>query len=222
MLIRADMTQRALVLPGDYQFVPSPLPGVQRMMLDRVGGEVARATSIVDYAPGARFDAHEHDGGEEILVLSGEFADEHGVYPAGSYLRNPPGSRHAPYSRSGCRLLVKLRQFAPDDAATVRIDTTTASWRPGLVPGLQVLPLHQHGAEHTALVRWAPGTVFQPHRHPGGEEILVLQGVFCDDAGSYPAGSWLRSPCGSQHTPYTGTEGALIYVKVGHLAPPRG
>lgn len=218
MLIRADMTQRALVLPADYQFVPSPLPGVQRMMLDRVGGEVARATSIVDYAPGARFDAHNHDGGEEILVLSGEFADEHGVYPAGSYLRNPPGSHHAPYSRSGCRLLVKLRQFAADDAATVRIDASTASWRPGLVPGLQVLPLHQHGNEHTALVRWAPGTVFQPHRHPGGEEILVLQGEFGDENGRYPAGSWLRNPCDSQHTPFAGDDGALIYVKVGHLA----
>ena len=218
MLIRADMTQRALVLPADYQFVPSPLPGVQRMMLDRVGGEVARATSIVDYAPGARFDAHNHDGGEEILVLSGEFADEHGVYPAGSYLRNPPGSRHAPYSRSGCRLLVKLRQFAADDAATVCIDTSTASWRPGLVPGLQVLPLHQHGNEHTVLVRWAPGTVFQPHRHPGGEEILVLQGEFGDENGRYPAGSWLRNPCDSQHTPFAGDDGALIYVKVGHLA----
>jgi len=197
-----------------------PLPGVTRRMLDRGGDEVARATSIVRYAAGSRFDAHGHPGGEEILVLDGVFSDEHGDYPAGSYLRNPPGSRHAPFSREGCTLFVKLWQFAPDDRESVRIDTAAATYRPGLVPGLTVLPLHEHAGVSTALVRWAPQTRFNEHTHPGGEEILVLKGVFRDEDGEYPAGSWLRNPRWSRHSPYTGKEGALIYVKVGAIDAP--
>ena len=186
-------------------------------MLDRVGDEVARATSIVRYAPGSHFDRHVHDGGEEILVLEGVFSDEAGDHPAGSYLRNPPGSAHAPYSREGCVLFVKLWQFAPGDLQAVRIDTLSEPWRAGLVPGLSVMPLHSHDGIDTALVKWAPQTRFNTHTHPGGEEILVLDGLFQDEAGDYPAGTWLRSPRWSRHTPFTGAQGALIYVKVGHL-----
>ena len=212
-----DFTQRVVSHAASAEWLPSPLPGVERRMLDRVGGEVARATSIVRYLPGARFARHVHGGGEEILVLEGVFSDERGDYPAGTYLRNPPGSAHAPFSREGCVLFVKLWQFAAQDLEPVRIDTREAPWRQGLVPGLQVMPLHEHDGVSTALVRWAPDTVFNPHRHPGGEEILVLEGLFRDDAGDYPQGSWLRSPRWSQHAPATGAEGALIYVKVGHL-----
>ena len=145
------------------------------------------------------------------------FSDERGDYPAGTYLRNPPGSAHAPFSREGCVLFVKLWQFAVQDLEPVCLDTRAAPWRQGMVPGLQVMPLHEHEGVSTALVRWAPDTVFNSHRHPGGEEILVLEGLFRDDAGDYPQGTWLRSPRWSQHAPFTGAGGALIYVKVGHL-----
>lgn len=185
-------------------------------MLDRVGDEVARATSIVRYAPASAFDAHTHGGGEEFLVLDGVFCDENGDYPAGTYVRNPPGSSHTPSSREGCTILVKLHQFDPDDRAHVVIPTRDAEFRPGLVAGLSVLPLHQFGTESVALVRWAPGTRFQRHRHYGGEEIYVIDGVFEDEHGRYPAGSWLRSPDQSEHTPFS-DEGCLIYVKTGHL-----
>jgi len=85
--------------------------------------------------------------------------------------------------------------------------------------------LHEFDGVSTALVRWAPDTCFSAHTHPGGEEILVLQGLFHDELGAYPEGTWLRSPRWSRHAPFTGPEGALIYVKVGHLgarflAPP--
>lgn len=216
--LRADFGQRAVVappLPDDW--LPSPLPGVTRHMLDRIGGEVARATSVVRYAPGSSFPRHMHGGGEEILVLEGSLSDEQGDYPAGTYLRNPPGTAHAPFSREGCTLFVKLWQFAPGDTQPLRVDTRIAAWRQGLVPGLSVMPLHEHDGISTALVRWAPQTRFNPHVHPGGEEILVLQGLFLDDQGEYPAGTWLRSPRWSRHAPYTGAGGALIYVKVGHL-----
>jgi len=217
MNLNDDLLQRVVAHAADASWAPSPQPGVERRMLDRVGGELARATSIVRYAPGARFTRHVHGGGEEILVLEGSFCDDSGEHPAGTYLRNPPGSAHAPFSPGGCLLFVKLWQFAAGDTEAVCIDTRRAPWRPGLVPGLAVLPLHSHDGIDTALVRWAPDTRFHTHTHPGGEEILVLDGVFRDEGGAYGAGSWLRSPRWSRHTPFTGPEGATIYVKVGHL-----
>ena len=217
MALNADFGARVVVDTRLAPWIASPEPGVDRKLLDRVGDEVARATSIVRYAPGAAFASHEHALGEEFLVLAGTFADEGGEYPTGTYVRNPPGSRHRPYSPAGCELFVKLRQFQADDRAHVVIDTRRAEWRPGLVPGLSVLPLHECGAEHVALVRWAPGTRFQAHTHWGGEEILVLDGVFADEHGDYPAGSWIRSPHGSRHQPFS-APGCLIFVKVGHLA----
>jgi anti-sigma factor ChrR (cupin superfamily) len=216
--INADFDQRVVVpAPHADSWVDSPLPGVRRHRLDRIGAEVARATSIVSYAPGSHFAAHRHDGGEEYLVLEGTFSDESGDHPAGTYVRNPPGSSHAPFSREGCTLFVKLWQFSPGDTQPVRIQTAEAAWRPGLVPGLSVMPLHEFDGISTALVRWAPNTRFNAHSHPGGEEILVLQGLFRDEHGEYPAGTWIRSPRGSRHAPFTGAEGALIYVKVGLL-----
>jgi anti-sigma factor ChrR (cupin superfamily) len=216
MQLNADFSQRALIRPDDSPWLASPMQGVERRMLDRIGEEVARATSIVRYAPGSHFSAHQHPGGEEFLVLDGVFSDERGDYPAGTYVRNPIGSQHAPFSHDGCTIFVKLMQFDAADDQHVVIDSNRAEWRQGLVAGLRVLPLHQHGTEHVALVRWAPGTYFNAHRHWGGEEILVLEGTFQDEFGDYPAGSWLRSPHLSQHTPFS-EQGCLIWVKTGHL-----
>jgi anti-sigma factor ChrR (cupin superfamily) len=217
-LVNADFEQRVVLSPPALEdWVRSPMAGVLRRPLDRVGLEIARATSLVRYLPGSQFKHHTHGGGEEILVLEGVFSDELGDYPAGTYLRNPPGTGHAPHSRDGCTLFVKLWQFTSGDLQPVRIDTRSTQWRPGLVPGLSVMPLHEFDGISTALVRWAPDTQFNPHSHPGGEEILVLEGLFRDELGTYPAGTWLRSPRWSRHTPYTAAEGAVIYVKVGHL-----
>ena len=217
MNVNADFNARVAIDARNMPWMASPQAGVERKMLDRVGDEVARATSIVRYAPGSVFAPHTHELGEEVLVLTGTFEDDQGAYPAGTYVRNPPGSRHRPFSTAGCEIFVKLRQFQAGDDARVVIDTAQATFRPGLVPGLTVLPLHEYGSEHVALVRWAPGTRFQVHTHWGGEEILVLEGTFSDEYGDYPAGSWLRSPHLSRHQPFSDA-GCLIYVKVGHLA----
>jgi len=216
MELHADLTQRVVLDTTALPWTPSPMAGVDRRMLDRLGGEVARATSTVSYAAGSRFERHSHSGGEEILVLQGTFSDEQGHYPSGTYLRNPAGSAHAPFSEDGCTLLVKLHQMHPLDQATVVIDTRSSDWLPGLVASLQMLPLHAFGSEHVALVRWAPGTRFQLHGHPGGEEIFVLDGVFQDEQGNYPAGSWLRNPHASSHCPWS-EAGCTIWVKTGHL-----
>jgi anti-sigma factor ChrR (cupin superfamily) len=217
MNINTDFEQRVVVDTHKAVWIDSPMAGVRRRPLDRIGVEVARATTLVRYEANARFSPHIHDGGEEILVLSGVFSDEKGDYPEGTYLRNPPSSTHAPFSREGCTLFVKLRQFNPEDQASVRIDTKTAQWHQGLVAGLAVMPLHQFDGVNTALVRWAPNTRFNAHVHPGGEEIFVLEGVFHDEYGVYPAGAWIRSPRYSEHKPFTKEEGALIYVKTGHV-----
>ena len=111
MALNADFGARVVIDTRVAPWIASPEPGVERKLLDRVGGEVARATSIVRYGPGSAFASHEHTLGEEFLVLAGTFADEGGEYPTGTYVRNPPGSRHRPFSTSGCELFVKLRQF---------------------------------------------------------------------------------------------------------------
>ena len=184
-------------------------------MLERIGDEVAKATSIVRYQPGSRFKTHTHEFGEEILVLDGIFSDETGDYPAGTYIMNPPGSSHAPYSKTGCTLFVKLRHLGSDQVKREVLNTETAPWYQGMVPGLNVMPLMQQGSGST-LVRWAPQTYFNPHRHYGGEEIFVVKGVFEDEHGRYPAGSWIRGPHMSAHQPFS-KEGCTIFVKTGHL-----
>jgi len=217
-MLNMDFTRRVFIDTGAIPWQASPLPGVWRKPLAREEAERGHATSVVRYDAGARFARHEHSGGEEILVLDGVFSDEHGDFGPGTYLRNPPGSGHAPYSAEGCTLFVKLHQFAEGDDASVRIDTHRAAWLPGQ-GGLRVMPLHDFGGEHVALVKWPAGERFVPHRHWGGEEVFVLSGEFIDENGRYPAGCWLRSPHLSTHCPFVDVE-TVIWVKVGHLPLP--
>jgi anti-sigma factor ChrR (cupin superfamily) len=218
MRLNDDFSQRVVVRPDDYRWVDSPMPGVERMMLDRIGDEVARATSLVRYAPDSTFSRHVHGGGEEFFVLEGEFGDEHASYPSGTYVRNPIGTAHSPrVGPQGCVIFVKLQQFEKDDQAQFATDTTSAEFQPGPADGIEILQLHAYGAERVALIRWAPHTAFEQHTHKRGEEVFVISGAFYDDDGAYPAGTWIRSPHGSEHAPCTRDEGALVYVKVGHL-----
>jgi anti-sigma factor ChrR (cupin superfamily) len=214
--LNADFSQRAVVNAHSLPWQPSPTAGIHRRLIERDGAEVARATSVVRYEPGSQFPAHTHTLGEEILVLSGEFADEQGTYGEGMYIKNPPGSAHSPRTTDGCLLFVKLRHLDTADTERVVVNIRDAVWHPGMVAGLSVLPLYEFGTQHTAMVRWAPNTFFNPHRHYGGEEIFVVDGVFEDEHGRYEEGSWLRSPHMSQHQPFS-REGCTIFVKTGHL-----
>jgi anti-sigma factor ChrR (cupin superfamily) len=214
-MLNMDLDLRVAINTNQKDWDPSPMPGVWRKPLAREEMERGHTTSIVRFDPGSYFSRHEHPLGEEILVLEGTFSDEHGDYGSGTYFRNPPGSGHTPFSKHGCVLLVKLDQFAPEDTTPVRIDTQNTPWLPGQ-GRLQVMPLYAFRGEHVALVKWPAGERFQSHRHIGGEEIFVLSGKFIDEFGSYPAGSWLRSPHMSQHQPFVEEE-TVIWVKVGHL-----
>ena len=216
MKLNNDNQLKVTINALEMSWVRSPVNGIDRKMLERDGDEIARATSLVRYAPNSSFTPHQHELGEEFLVLDGVFEDEHGQYPAGTYVLNPPGSSHTPFTESGCTLFVKLRYQNPSDTERVVIHTLSAEWHQGLVPGLKVMPLSIYGTTHTALVRWAPGTYFNPHRHVGGEEIYVVDGVFEDEHGRYPKGCWLRSPHMSAHKPFS-VEGCTILVKTGHL-----
>jgi hypothetical protein len=218
MDLNADFATRAAVHAARLDWTPSPIPGVDRRMLDRIGDEVARATSIVRYAPHSRFSPHTHGGGEEFLVLDGVFQDEHGDYPAGTYVRNPPTTRHTPGSDRGCSLFVKLWQFDPDDRTQIRTDTVALSFSPAPdLPGVEFAPLFENASEFVLLERWAPEVTIDVPL-PGGIELLVLDGSFVEGREEFSTHSWLRLPAGATLRVAAGPQGCRLWVKSGHLA----
>ena len=217
MHINADFTRRMVIDAESLPWEPSPMAGVARRKLDRIGGEVARATSLVRYDAGSRFSEHVHSGGEEFFVLEGVFSDEHADYPAGTYVRNPIGTAHSPHSDEGCIIFVKLQQFDAGDTRQCAVATTEATFIPGAVDGHSVLPLHQYQGETCALHKLEPGTQIEKMARVGGQEILVLSGAFSDAQGRYKAGTWIRNP-DSQATPWASSVGCLLWMKTGHLA----
>ena len=185
-------------------------------MLERDGAEVARASSIVRYAPNSFFSAHTHAMGEEFLVLSGIFSDETGDFEPGMYVRNPPASKHRPCSAKGCLIFVKLRQMHPDDSAYVRIDTHDASlWRNGR-PGERVLSLYEGFNEEVCMLTWTKGIDLGPQTFVNGVEYLVTDGQFEDAQGTYSKGFWLRLPAGTRQSIRVIAD-TTVYRKSGHL-----
>jgi len=218
MELNADFSQRVAVHAAKFPWTPSPMAGVDRRMLDRIGDEVARATSIVRYAPHSHFAPHTHGGGEEFLVLEGVFQDEHGDYPAGSYVRNPPTTRHTPGSEPGCVIFVKLWQFDPDDRTEVRIETGKTDFKPEPGrPGVEVMLLFHDAREEVRLERWAPGAKIELAL-PQGAEFLVLWGGFEEHGEAFAEQSWLRLPAKATLQAKAGADGCRVWIKAGHLA----
>lgn len=211
-----DRHQRVVVDTAKQPWLASPSAGVWRIPLEREAAESGQVTSLVRYDPNTHFPAHFHPNGEEIFVIDGIFQDEYGCYPAGTYIRNPPGSCHAPGSDGGCLLYVKLNMFPEHDAEVFRLDTHNAMWQPGIDNRLSTLPLHGYGQEKTILLKWQPDSAFSLHQHEGGEEIFILSGDFYDEQGHYEKGTWIRYPAGSSHQPST-KNGCLMLMKTGHL-----
>ena len=217
MDINADFSQRVVLHGATMPWVDSPVAGVQRRMLDRIGDEVARATTIVRYAPSSQFTAHTHGGGEEFIVLEGVFQDEHGDYPVDTYIRNPPTSRHTPGSAPGCTIFVKLWQFAPEDRTHVIVDMN----KMGKIddptrPGVAVTLLFEDERETVQLEHWQPGTPVQ-QTYADGAEILVVAGDFTDSGDGLDAMSWMRLPRGGQIYGIAGERGTQVWMKQRHL-----
>lgn len=220
MLINADFSRRASLRSGEYHWTASPQTGVERVMLDRVGGELARATSIVRYAPASSFPRHQHPGGEEILVLSGTFSEGQSDYSAGWYLRNPPGSSHEPRSEEGSVIFVKLGQMSYQQQSRIRINTNDpARWQH--VGRYLTCMLFDDGVELVRLIRLDAREPLMESAN-GGAEILVLTGDVNEAGESYLAGSWIRMAAGDQVIIEAGEHGATFYLKTGHLAGKAG
>ncbi|MEP0392153.1 MAG: cupin domain-containing protein [Erythrobacter sp.] len=217
MEINADFERAAAVQTAKLDWVPSPMAGVDRRMLDRIGAEVARATSIVRYAKGSAFPEHTHSGGEEFIVLEGVFQDEHGDYPAGTYVRNPVGTHHVPGSEPGCTIFVKLWQFDPEDQEQLSVDLNNASLMPDpSTPGISRHVLAARDYEHVSLERWEPKTSF-PLVHNAGLEMLVLEGEINCCGTRYGLHDWLRIPADETVQITSSKEGARLWIKRGHL-----
>lgn len=217
MELNADFARRAAVHAARLHWTPSPVPGVDRHMLDRLGAEVARATSIVRYAPGSRFSSHTHGGGEEFLVIDGVFQDEHGDFPAGSYIRNPPTTSHTPGSELGCTIFVKLWQFDPEDRTALRIDTNKRSFLPSDDRlGVEIMSLFRDAREYVRFERYAANADISL-LVPAGMEMLVLEGSLEESGEQFVPQSWLRLPPGTHLHAHAGPQGCKAWVKTGHL-----
>jgi anti-sigma factor ChrR (cupin superfamily) len=215
--IHADRRLPALVDGESLPWVPSPEPGVERRMLERAGDEVAIATSIVRYGPGVRFPSHMHALGEEFLVLSGIFSDQHGDYPQGTYVRNPPGSTHAPFSDAGCVILVKLRQMQADESESVRDFPSDRRWQ--RAGGSAHAVLYRNPRLEVSLLRMEPGASLPERETPRGEEFFVVEGeIELLDRFAPALGRWSwRRNAGSRQPALRSPSGALLWIKRGHL-----
>ena len=217
--LNGDMGVRAHADSAAMTWQPSPSGSVWRKRLHRVGGgESGQVTSIVRYDPNSSFPTHDHPGGEEILVLDGVFSDEHGDWAAGTYLLNPEGFRHAPFSKEGCVIFVKLRQYKGVGRKHIAMRVPPMPWTPSGVDGIEIKTLYDEPAfpDTTRLERWAAGASPGKQRAGDGFEVLILEGELRDEDGLYPAGSWLRLPAGASHEPHS-PDGCVLYRKSGAL-----
>ena len=218
--VRGDVSRLEVVHTAQMPWSPSPAAGVERKRLERVGPpEAGRVTSVVRYAPGSRFPSHPHPDGEEILVLEGVFSDERGDHPAGTYLLNPEGYSHAPYSEPGCVLFVKLRQYPGTARTSVRIEVDDRGFEPYVADGIErmVLYAEPEHPERMHVLRMSAEVTTPEVEVSQGEELLVLQGACHDGERELVQGSWVRYPPGSKHRLHT-ERGCSLYVKKGHLA----
>ena len=217
--INGDLTKLAVVHTADVEWQRSPSASVWRKRLDLSGpAEAGRVTSVVRYDADSRFHSHPHPDGEEILVLEGVFSDERGDYPAGTFLLNPEGFSHAPFSRAGCVLFVKLRQYPGTDRRQVTLDTGETAWQEGGAAGIQLRELYGEAGfpERVRLLRLDAGAAIDSQVYLGGQEIFVVEGELQNGEHSYKAGSWARYPAGSRHA-LKSDGGCLFYEKTGHL-----
>jgi quercetin dioxygenase-like cupin family protein len=213
--INTDLSVVARVDTAAQDWQDSPSNSVWRKPLFRSGGEFGPVTSVVRYAAGGRFRTHMHPEGEEILVLSGVFSDEHGDYPQGSYLLNPDGSQHAPFSDPGCTLFVRLRQYPGADRPQLCIPSGAMEWQASGVDGVSVKSLYRQDGypQAMSLIRLHAGAVLPAAVVAGPSEVFVLQGELLGlGASGLVSGGWVRLPAGHSAQLHS-AEGCEFYLR---------
>lgn len=219
-ILNGNMSKYVSVDTNSMKWQESPSGTVWRKRLHLVGpSEAGQVTSLVMYEANADFHAHAHPGGEEILVLGGTFSDERGDFTAGTYLLNPEGYEHTPFSKEGGLIFVKLRQYPGDSRSQIVVESQKKEWIESTVPEISIKMLYsEHGyPEETSLQKWGSGASPGKLSYPGGAEILILKGSIQDEFGSHGEMTWLRYPTGVEHTPVT-TEGCEVYIKRGGVS----
>lgn len=218
MKINANFSEVAMVKTAEQEWQPSPIKGVERKPLDRVGEELARATSMVRYAPNSAFSPHVHNGGEEFIVLEGVFQDEYGDYPSGSYVRNPPQSKHTPRSEQGCTIFVKLWQFQPDDRKDVNVIMQQVPAVPSQKQsGVVERELFTDNIEQVKHLTLAANTPWLGTSE-NGYEVLILNGSIKYGEQTLQKHDWLRVPIGTLLQFNSENEGACVWLKSGNLS----
>lgn len=208
-MLNSNMSIAAVVYSGAMDWQSSPSATVSRKRFHLVGpAETGQVTSLVQYDPGASFPAHAHPGGEEILVLKGTFSDETGDWPIGSYLLNPEGFIHAPYSKAGCLLLVKLRQYAGSQTVRLALDSVKTAE----IDGVNVKLLHSNPIEKTMVAKLHDGQVITRKCEGGCEGFVLTGNVNVNDAKLNPY-DWFRFPDGDDITVIS--HGCSLYLKFG-------
>lgn len=198
--------KRALILTNELMWEKTPINGILKKLLSKKENE---ETSLIKIDKNSKLSDESKTNSIEIFVLEGTYINEFGEFNSGTYLRLPKEDESFVKSIDGCTIFRKINYFNDDE--TIIIDTNSSSWHNGY-GNLKVLPLHVQ----TALVKWPVNERFTSHKHWGGEEIFVLSGTFMDEHGTYPQGSWIRSPHLSEHFPFVEEE-TIIFVKTGHL-----
>ena len=207
------------------KYIASPAYGVNRFMLDRIGHEQARATTIVEYRPSSSFPEHEHIGGEEFLVLKGTFQDQFGAFPAGTYVRNPIGSKHSPWvGEDGCVIMVKLLQMADTGEGIAPLHVHYEADEGTSTDFGSVLTMYENETtgELVQMVRLHPDAHFPSDKlGEGGEELFIVNGSLKVEQEEFVEWGWIRFPAGppldNRKTLKAGSNGAHVYRKTGHL-----
>ena len=206
---------------------------VKRTMYERVGGEVARASTKVTFKPNTPFPSHVHDGGEEFVVLSGVWKDKWGNFPKYTYIRNYIGSSHEPsIGEEGCEIFVKLRQMSAkvSELEHWSVDFSRANnesvrlyqgWSKNEHTDTEYRELFESPYERVYAEYLEPKSVINDKIPKGGQEIFVIDGEFEDALGKHKEHSWARYGAdGESRERKAGAEGALLYVKEGHRDAP--
>ena len=224
-MLNADMSKQVIVRASQNEWQTSPSSTVRRKRFHLVGEpESGQVTSLVEYLPGATFHRHEHPDGEEILVLEGVFSDEAGDWPAGSWLLNPEGFAHAPFSEKGCLLFVKLRQYP--GAAHLKLDWPTLpnQSKPTATKPVTVSELLIQGDESISIVSFGYDEVASDEeqvtreytrQYESGVEGFVLEGEVEMNGNPLVQHDWFRLPAGASLT--LASNQCRLYLKANNV-----